>query len=123
MPTLPLRYPDIVVVLLGALVALPLGAPVLGYVLGGGGWILSRVEQANRHRWVARFADEPGSVRRAGVNLFEAFGRIWFLAVAIILAAVLGKRADGLTAAIVVMVAYTITFTIRLVSGPPQESK
>lgn len=122
MPTLPLRYPDIVVVLLGALVAIPLGAPAFGYAMGGGGWILTRLLQANRELWVARLS-ESNTIRRAAVNTFEAFGRIWLLAIAIVLAAVLGHRADGLTAAIVVFVAYSIVFVIRLVSGPPRETR
>jgi hypothetical protein len=117
-----LRYLDVVVVVLAAIPALALGAPVLGYVVGGGAWILQRLIQANRHRWVAQLT-ESGSVRRAGVNLFESFGRIWLLAAAIIVAALAGSRADGLTAAVVIFAAYSIAFVIRLVSGPPQETR
>jgi hypothetical protein len=115
-----LRYLDVVVVVVAAIPALALGAPVFGYAMGGGAWIVQRLLQANRHRWVARFT-ESDTVRRAAFNTFEAFGRIWFMAIAIVLAAVLGHRVDGLTAALVIFVAYSIAFTIRLVSGPPQE--
>jgi uncharacterized MAPEG superfamily protein len=119
--TMPLlRYPDVVVVVVAAIPALALGAPVLGYVVGAAAWILQRVLLANRHRWVSLFTT-PGSVRRAGFNTFEAFGRIWLLAIAIIVARLAGDRADGLTAAVVIFAAYSITFIMRLVSGPPQE--
>ena len=41
------------------------------------------------------------------VRLFESFGRIWLLAGAIIIAGVAGGRKDGLTAAIVIVGAYS----------------
>ena len=54
-----------------------------------------------------------------GLNLFEAFGRIWLLAGAIVLAGIVGGRADGLTCALVVFCSYSVAFAIRVVSGPP----
>jgi len=115
-----LRYLDVVVVVLAAVPALALGAPVLGYAVGAGAWLLQRLLLANRYRWLSAFTT-PGSLRRAGFSLFEAFGRIWLLAIAIIVARVAGDRADGLTAAAVIFAAYSISFVIRLVSGPPRE--
>jgi hypothetical protein len=114
-----LRYLDVVVVLVAAIPALALGAPVLGYALGGGAWILSRVLLANRHRWVPRI-DRGDEMRRVTVHVFEAFGRIWLLAGAIVVAGVAGRRQDGLTAALVIFCAYSVAFVIRLTSGPPE---
>jgi hypothetical protein len=114
-----LRYLDVAVVLVAAIPALALGAPALGYVLGGGGWILTRVLQANRDRWVTRI-DRGDEMRRATVHVFEGFARIWLLAGAIVLAALAGHRQDGLTAAIVIFCAYSMAFAIRLTSGPPE---
>ena len=115
-----LRYLDVVVVVLAAIPALALGAPMLGYALGGGAWILQRVIQANDQRLYAALREPRHQV---GARLFEAFGRIWLLAAAIVVAAVAGHRADGLTAALVVFVAYSIAFVIRLLSGPPPERR
>ena len=79
-------------------------------------------------------AAHPGAGRQAldqqarraptqlGLNLFEAFGRIWLLAGAIILAGVAGGRADGLTAALVIFAAYSVAFAIRVLSGKPTSS-
>jgi hypothetical protein len=112
-----LRYLDVVLVVLAAPVAVALGAPALGYAVGAGAWVAQRVlAQANR-RWI-RKATEPRM--QLGANLFEAFGRIWLLAGAIVLAAVAGGRADGLTASLVIFAAYSIAFAIRVLSGPPQ---
>jgi len=117
-PVNALRYLDVVAVLVVTIPALLLGAPAVGYIVGAAGWILQRALQLVDRRATARVDD---SLRRAGVRMFEAFGRIWLLAGAIILAAVIGGHKDGLTAAIVILVAYSVAFVIRLMSGPPPE--
>lgn len=110
------RYLDVAAVLVATVPALALGAPVLGYAIGGGAWLLQRLIQATDHVWTRRFAEPRAQV---GARLFEAFGRIWLLAGAIVVAGVAGSRADGLTAALVIFCAYTIAFAIRLASGKP----
>jgi hypothetical protein len=112
-----LRYADVAVVAVATAPALALGAPALGFALGAGGWILQRLVQLGDRAFVTRFT-EPRAQLTA--NLFEAFGRIWLLAAAIIIAGVAGKRSDGLTAALVIFGAYSVAFVIRVVSGPPQ---
>jgi hypothetical protein len=111
-----LRFLDVVVVLVAAIPALALGAPAFGYVMGAGGWIIARALQVNERRLTAGIADPT---RAVGVRLFAAFGRTFLLAAAIIIAAVAGARKDGLTAALVIFVAYSVAFVIRLMSGPP----
>lgn len=109
-------YLDVIAVALAAAPALALGAPVLGYAIGGGAWIGQRVLQVLDRRWTGRFL-EPR--RAVGANLFERFGRIWLLAAAIVVAGVVGHRPAGLTAALVILGAYSIAFVVRLLSGPP----
>jgi hypothetical protein len=111
------RYLDIVVVALGAAVALPLGAPLGGYAIGAGTWLLQRLVQALDARFIARV---KAPVRHLGYSLFEAFGRVWLLAGGIIVAIVVGQRAYGLTAALIIVAAYSISFATRVMSGPPQ---
>jgi len=115
--TMVLRYLDVVLVVVAAAPALALGAPVFGYVIGAAGWILQRVVAVTDSRLISRVA-EPR--KQIGINLFEAFGRIWLLAGAIVIAGVAGQRSDGLTAAVVIFGAYSIAFAIRVMSGPPQ---
>jgi hypothetical protein len=111
------RYLDVVLVAIGAVPALALGAPVFGYLVGAGAWILQRIISAADRRLLS---DKATNLRRQlSLNLFEPFVRIWLLAGAIVLAGVAGHRADGLTAAIVIFAAYSIAFVIRLLSGPP----
>lgn len=109
-----LRSPDVVLVLVAFLPAVALGASQTGYVIGGGGWILQRLLAVVDRRWIGKATDP---IRQLAFNLFEAFGRIWFLAGAIVLAAIVGERQDGLTAAVVILAAYSVAFVLRLSSG------
>jgi hypothetical protein len=112
-----LRYLDVVLVVIALAPALAFGAPVLGYAIGGGGWVLQRVVAAADRRWTRRVT-EP--LKQLGVNLFEGFARIWLLAGVIVIAAVAGGRRDGLTAALVIFGAYSVVLAIKLITGPPR---
>jgi len=107
---------DLVLLALALAPALALGAPSLGLLVGVGAWALQRVLQHANHRLVSRATRvQP----RFGLNLVEAFGRIWLLAGAIVLAGVVGGRAAGLTAALVIFFAYSVAFALRLIQGRP----
>lgn len=111
-----LRYLDVALVLIAAPVALSLGAPALGYGIGAGAWIVQRILAHADRRWI-RSATTPTT--QLGLNLFEAFGRIWLLAGAIVLAGVAGGRADGLTAALVIFAAYSVAFATKVLFDKP----
>jgi hypothetical protein len=113
------RYLDVILVVLATPVALGLGAPVLGYAVGAGAWVAQRVLAQLDRGWIRR-AREPRT--QLGLNLFEAFGRIWLLAGAIVAAGVIGGRADGLTAALTIFGAYSVAFAVKVIAGPPQRS-
>jgi hypothetical protein len=112
-----LRYVDVVLLALAAVPALALAdASPIGYAIGSAGWILQRIV-AETDKRLLRKVTEPR--KQLGINLFEAFGRIWLMAGAIIAAGLVG-RAAGLTAALVIFGAYSAYFVIRVISGPPQ---
>ncbi len=115
-----MRSLDVVLVVIGTPVAIALGAPVVGCVIGAVAWLIQRVLAQLDRRWI-RKSVEPR--RQLGLNLFEAFGRIWLLAGAIVLAAVLGGRADGLAAAVLIFCAYSVAFAIRVLCGPPASAR
>ena len=112
-----LRYLDVPLVVIALVPAIVLGAPVLGYALGAGGWILQRVIGEADRRWTRKVA-EP--LKQLGVTLFEGFARIWLLAGVIVIAAVVGGRRDGLTASLVIFGAYSVAFAIKVFTGPPR---
>jgi len=112
-----LRYLDVVLLVIATVPALAYGAPVTGYAIGAGGWIVQRGIGEVDRRWV-RNVKEPRN--QLGVSLFEGFARIWLLAIVIIVAALVGGREDGLTAALVIFGAYSVAFVIKVISGPPR---
>jgi hypothetical protein len=111
------RYLDVIAVVLATPVALGLGAPLLGYLVGAGAWIVQRALGELDRGFIGR-AREPRT--KLGLHLFEAFGRIWLLAGAIIAAGVIGGRADGLTAALTIFGAYSVAFAVKVIAGPPE---
>jgi hypothetical protein len=114
-----LAYLDVALLVLAAPVAIALGASPLGYLIAAGAWMLQRVLQQLDRRWIAG----RGADARFGLNLVDGFGRIWLLAGAIVLAAVIGGRSDGLTAALVIFCVYSIAFAMRVVEGRPGGSR
>jgi len=112
------RYLDVVLVAIAVPVAIALGAPALGCSIGAVAWLAQRLLAQTDRRWIAR-AREPRT--QLGLNLAEAFGRIWLLVGAIVVSGVVGGRADGLAAGLVVFGAYSVAFVIRLLSGAPSQ--
>ncbi len=108
---------DLVVLVIGVALALALGGPVFGLFAGACGWLLQRaVAVVNRAVIDRRVA--PGS--RLGHDFIDAFARIWLLAGAIILAGAAGHRKDGLAAALVIGISYSVAFAVRIVRGRPE---
>ena len=108
---------DLILLVPAVVAALALGAPAVGVLVGAFAWIGQRVLAVYDGRWVARNR-EPR--KRLGWSLAEAFGRIWLLAGAIVVAGVAGGHRDGLWAALTIFFAYTVAFVVRVLSGPPQ---
>jgi hypothetical protein len=112
------KFLDVPLVVIGAVIALVLGAPALGVIVATAGWILQRIVQVADRRFTRKLRDP---VKQVGINVTESFGRIWLLAGAIVISGVAGSRKDGLAAAVLIFAAYSIAFAIRIASGPPPE--
>lgn len=106
-----MRYLDIGLVLVTAPVLVLAGAPGLGILVGSVAWILQRFAALV----IEARAKRADNVRAAvGLNLFGAFGRAWLVGLAILLVGQLSSDEDGLAAAILVLVAFTIYLTTTL---------
>ena len=105
---------DLILLVPGVALALALGAPAFGVLVGAGAWLLQRVVAVADRRAIVRAA-EPGS--RLGLNFIDAFARIWLLAGGIVVAGAAGSRHDGLAAALLIFGAYSIAFAVRLARG------
>ena len=113
-PLAPVRYLDVVLIVLAAPFVVLLELPVLGYAVGAGVWILTRVLEAMLEQ-SARRAD----MRRAiGVKVGSMIGRVWLIGIGILAVGLAADREDGFTAAVVCLAAYTVHLATALILRP-----
>ena len=93
----------------------PDGAPVLGYVVGAAAWIIQRVAGA-ADRAPACVASRT-SRRQVGLGLACSWARAWLVGLTILAVGLAGAREDGLMAAVLVLVAYTVYLATSLLSA------
>ena len=111
--TSPLRLMDLAVVVMAAPVAILLGAPTLGILVGAAVWIVSRLLEL----WLARVAASKEDVRaRIGYNLGGVVGRAWLVGLTILAVGQRAEREDGLAAALLVFAAFTLYFANSLLA-------
>jgi hypothetical protein len=109
-----LRYLDIVVLIIALPVFLVGGLPMLGYVAGGGIWMVQRAIQLYANR-KAVAADDPRTT--VGIAAGSMIGRGWLVALTIF-AAGLNDEDAGLAAAVLVIVLFTVYFTVSMILRP-----
>lgn len=106
-----LRYIDLVLVWLTVPVALLLGAPTLGILAAAIVWTAQRIVALGAERR----AQAKEDVKQAlGLNLAVMFGRLWALAVTILVVGLAGSREDGVAAAALLLAAFTLSFAATL---------
>jgi hypothetical protein len=109
------RYLDVVLVLLAAPFVVLLGAPVLGYAVGGGAWIVQRAAAVAIERRAAR----SDNVKTAlGLNMASLVVRAWLIGLTILAVGLIAEREDGLTAGVTVLAAFTVYFATSLIIRP-----
>jgi hypothetical protein len=114
-PLIVLRYLDVVLVLLAAPFVVLTGLPVLGYVVAAVVWIVQRVIGARIEDRMRREKDIRAVV---GLGLGASLGRAWFVGLSILAVGLLGARADGAMAAVVILAAFTVYFVSQLIIRP-----
>jgi hypothetical protein len=114
-----LRYLDVCLVLATAPFVLVGGMPTLGYLIGAGAWLLTRGGTAFLHAQARRASDAK---IRAGLMVAALLGRVWLVALAIILARYAGSKGDGIMAAALLLAAFTVYLAMSFVTrdGPIQ---
>jgi hypothetical protein len=94
------RYPDLFALALALPVFLLAGFPMLGYAVIAGVWLVQSAVQFAVDRHVARSL--AGGKRNTALGSLAAatLGRVWIVALAILLVGLLAEREDGLAAAV-----------------------
>lgn len=110
-----LAYLDVVVLVVAAPIMLLIGVPAVGYLVGAGAWIALRAVGVVVDR-AAGSADDPR--REASLRLAYLLGRLFLLAIAVILVRNGAGRDDGLTALLVIVFAFTIQLALSVVHRP-----
>jgi hypothetical protein len=113
-PLAPVRYLDVVLIVLAAPFVVLLDLPLLGYAVGAAVWIAARVVEA-----VLEGAAGRSDVRRAiGVKVGSMVGRTWLIGIGILAVGLAAEREDGFTAALVCLAAYTVHLATSLILRP-----
>jgi hypothetical protein len=115
-----LRYLDVCLVLATAPFVLAGGLPLAGYLIGAFAWLLTRLGTIFMYARARRVGDPK---YRAGLQVAGMMGRIWLVALAVILARVVSKD-DGIMAAALLLAAFTVYFVMSFITreGPLQGS-
>jgi hypothetical protein len=108
-----LRYLDVCLVLATAPFVLIAGMPMLGYLVGACAWLVTRAAVAFAQERAARAGDPK---LKAGLQVAGMMGRVWIVALAVILAKYAGGRDDGIMAAALVLAAFTVYFVMSFVT-------
>jgi hypothetical protein len=109
-PLIFVRYADVLLVILAAPFVILMGGPLLGYLVGGGVWILTRILSA----YIERAAKGRSAKAQVGLNFGVLMGRAWILGITILVVGLAGEREDGLMAALVALVAFTVYLATTL---------
>jgi hypothetical protein len=112
-----LRYLDVCLVLATAPFVILGGLPLEGYLIGAAAWLLTRLGAD----FLQARARRAGDLKlRAGLTLAGMLGRVWLVALAVILARVAGGKGDGIMAAALVLAAFTVYFAMSFIThdGP-----
>jgi hypothetical protein len=110
-----LTYLDVVVLVVAAPIMLLIGVPAVGYLVGAGAWIALRAMGVAVER-AAGATDDPR--REASVRLAYLLGRLFLLAIAVILVRNGSGRDAGLTALLVIVFAFTTQLVLSVLNRP-----
>jgi hypothetical protein len=114
-----IRYFDVLLLLVAAPIMLLIGVPAVGYAVGAGTWIALRAVGVA----VDRYAGAAGEPRTIGVRLAYMLGRLFVLALAVILVRRGEGQNGGLAALLVIVFAYTIQLATSFANRPRKGSR
>lgn len=114
------RYLDLVALAAALPLFLLAGLPMLGYTVAAGAWLVQRginhLAQARANR-----SDDPRTV--VGLLAGSMIARGWLTAGSIMAVGLAAEREDGLAAAILCIVLFSIYFPMQIIARPFDEAK
>jgi hypothetical protein len=116
---LPIRYLDCLLVVAFLPFALLAGLPALGVLVGAAAWLIQRALGTVLE---ARAAAAPDARTATAITFMGVMGRPLVLGITILAVGLLGEKRDGLVAAILVLVAFTVYLILSIVLRPQRKS-
>jgi hypothetical protein len=110
-----LGYFDVILLVVAAPIMLLIGVPAVGYLVGAGAWIALRAVGVVIDRATASLRDPRSEVT---LRLGYLLGRLFLLAIAVIVARNGAGRDDGLTALVVIVFAFTMQLVLSFLTRP-----
>jgi hypothetical protein len=110
-PTTAIRFVDVALVIAAAPFVIVAGLPVLGYAVAAVAWTLQRFAAVA----IDKRARQAKELRSAiGLNIAALMARVWFVGLAILTVGLAGTDDDGLMAAVICLIAFTMYFAMSL---------
>lgn len=108
----PPKYVDLLLLAVALAVFLLGGLPLLGYAVAAAAWLAQRgIQTLAGHRAQAELS--AGNRQKAmGIVAATTLGRVWLMATAVLLVG-LAEREAGLSAAVLVLVLFTVSFAAQ----------
>jgi hypothetical protein len=110
-----LRYFDVVLIVIAAPIMLLIGVPASGYLAGVGGWIALRAAGIVAERRMAQVRDPKVELP---VRVGYIFGRLFALAIVVIIVRKSSGQDAGLAALLVIVAAYTTQLVTSFADRP-----
>jgi hypothetical protein len=109
----PPKYVDLLVLAASLAVFVVAGLPMVGYAAAAAAWLAQRgIQVLAARRAQAELA--AGERQRAmGIVAATTLGRVWLMATVVLLTGLLSEREDGLAAALLVVVLFTVSFVAQ----------
>jgi hypothetical protein len=106
----PPKHVDLLVLAAALAVFVLAGLPMIGYAAAAAAWLAQRGIQALAARRAAAELAAGQRQRAMGVIAATTLGRVWLMATVVLLTGLLAEREDGLAAAILVVILFTVSF-------------
>lgn len=120
------RYLDLIILAAALPVFILAGFPLLGYAVLAAVWLAQLGIEAYAQRRSLRELAAGNRTGAMGWIGATTLGRVWLVASAVLLVGLLADREDGLAAAILSVVLFTVhfagRFAARWIDGPPAHS-
>jgi hypothetical protein len=106
----PPKHVDLLVLAAALAVFVLAGLPMIGYAAAAAAWLAQRAIQTLAARRAAAELAAGERQRAMGVIAATTLGRVWLMTTVVLLTGLLAEREDGLAAAILVVILFTISF-------------